>query len=357
MSLFKFILACDFDRPEIEITCDLVYFVNNYRIPPSKVVFGDPSKLDPRPDIEDDINTYIPAVVDPKFDERLKADETGFMYTRIPLGGLVMVQNTPITPPALPFKTSDILSQINAQLGTQLTMNDLEEIEYTTLDDNFALIAKPTSKNWIDGRFLLVTGGGKKNILYPNELIATWLNGPSIEVDKKAQLASVANRDNGVAWTPQVDFTYGNMEPNITGHVGRNTRVFIKSLKEGYDDQWLYFVRVDPATINDQFGDDPVPEVVVPRGTFTTHEVLDAINSALNLHLTIDDVENTEYPPGLREYPIKFKPTSFGWLKGVYVMKTIPEELRLFNVRMVNDVDYRIVGPDAYRQYEDYVPA
>lgn len=351
MSLFKFIMACDFDRPEIEIVCDLVYFTNAYRIPPPRVKFGVPMELDPRPDIEDDINSYIPAQVDPNFDKRMKEGETGFMYTRIPLGAVTMRANTPIQPPTLPFKTSDILSQINLQLGTRLTMDDVEEIEYTTLDENLILKAKPTSKVWIGGRFLLVNGGGKKNILFPNELIATWFTGPEIATDKKGQLTTTANRENGVNWTALIDFQFGNMEGNVTGQAGRNTRVFIKALKPGYLDQWLYYVRVDPKTINDQFTGE-VPLVVVPRGELTTHEILDQINSTLNLHLTIDDVENTTYPAGTRDYPIKFKPSSFGWLPGIYVMKAVPEELKLVNVRMVDDKNYRVPGPGSYRQYQ-----
>lgn len=351
MSIINILMTCNFKRPAVDILCDLVYYSNGYRIPPPRVKFGTPMELDPRPDIEDDINSYIPAVVDPNFDARLDPNETGFLYTRIPLGAIPMAENTVITPPALPFKTSDILAQINLQLSTQLTMDDLEEDEYTSTDVSVVLRAKATSQVWAGKRFLLVQGIRDNTVLFPNELIYGWLTPSEIGADKKAQLTTFANRDNAANWTRLIDFDFGEIEVSLEGNSGRNSRIFVKSLKDGYKDQWLYFVRVDPKTINDQFKTTPVPEVLVPRGKFTTHEILDRINLTLNLNLTIDDVENTEYLPGLTEYPIRFLKSSLGWLPGVYTMKIVLEELKYFNLRLVDEGRFRMAGPEVYRAY------
>lgn len=351
MSILNALMTCDFTRQEKEITCDLVYHSTKYRIPPSRVVFGNPMELDPRPDIEDDNNSYIPAKVDPNFDSRLDRNATGFLYFRIPLGALQMVPGTKIIPPALPFKTSDILGQINAQLKTNLTMNDLEEIKYDSLDYNFIIRASKKSKNWIGSRVLLVEGGGAKKQLFPIDLIFAWLTAGSIEANQKDQLASFANRDNGVRWTRLVDYTFTDMEVNVTGKAGRNSRIYVKALKEGYEDQWLYFVRLDPKSINDQFGRSPIPKVKIPRRAFNTYEILDRINETLGLDLGIDDIENTEYLPGLDVYPIKFKATSNGWLPGIYNLNVVKEDIKFNNPRMIDATRIRMVGPEAYRTY------
>jgi hypothetical protein len=351
MSIFNFMMAYDFDRPEKEILCDLVYFTNQYKLVPPVVEFGTPMELDPRPDIEDDANAYIPAVVDQKWDHRLVPDETGFLYIRVPLGAVRMKEDTIIQPLTIPFKTYDILDQINKQLGTRLTVDDLENTEYTTMDDDFVLHAKPTSRVWFGKRFLSVLGGGKKTLLFPNYLSsglpAIW----NIRADKKNQLTEIANSNNAVSWTRLVDFDFGNVEPGITNAAGRNTRVFVRALKEGYFDQWLYFARADPKTINDQFKGE-IPKVVVPREPFKTHDIIEKINLALNLNLSIDDIENTQYEPGMDEYPIKFKSSSFSYLPGIYMLQVIPEDIKLKNVRLVGDGSYRLSGPTAYRAYE-----
>jgi hypothetical protein len=342
MSIFQFILTYDFDRPETEVLCDLVYVTNKYKLPPPMVVFGTPQVLDQRPDIEDDPNTYIPAKVNSKFDHRLVPRETGFLYHRIPLAALRVVDNSVITPPAVPFKTYDILDQINRQLGVQLTENDLVNTEYTTLDDDFIITALPTSKIWTGWRYINVLGGGKKNLLFPNYLLFALTSPSVIQDDKKAQLTSIANHDSAVNWREMIDFDFGALESVTVAPAGRNTRIFVYAHKQGYIDQWLYYTRVSPSTINDQFTDGNIPKVLVPNQPFTVYSILDQINAALNLNLTADDIENTAFEPGLTSYPITFKKTSLAWLPGTYTLQVTYDVITLNNVRLVGDGSYRV---------------
>lgn len=351
MSIFNVIMAFNFDRPEIDILCDLVWHGTGYRIPPTRVKFGIPKELDARPDIEDDANSFIPASVDVSFDSRMSKTVSGFLFTRVPLGALPIVPNSPITPPSLPFKTSDILSQINRQLATRLTMKDLEEDTYTVATSNVVIRAKVGSKNWIGKRNMQVTGIRDSTMLFPNDLIYGWMAAQAIASDKKGQLTDYANRDNSTSWTRMVDFNFGTIEESLIGNSGRNTRVYIHSLKPGYRDQWLYFVRIDPKTINDHFFPSKPPKVVVPRTKFKVHDILPQINEALNLNLSIDDVENTEHLPGLKQYPIRFLKSSIGWLPGVYTMDIVVEEIKFANLRLTADDQYRLSGPGAYRTY------
>lgn len=351
MSIFNLVMACDFERPEIEILCDLIYHSTGYRLSPSRVVFQDPQVLDPRLDVEDDVNTYIPARVDPKFDSRLVPGKTGFLYTRLPIGAVIVDDMVPITPPEFPFTTLDILDQINDQLKLNLTADDIENKTYTSPDEDFVISTNAKSKIWIGERKILVSGGGNKQRLFPDDLLTTWLTPSAVSSNSRNQLATNANQVNGVSWSRLIDYTFGMVESGITNKVGRNSRVFVKAKREGYEDQWLYFMRADPKNINDQFTGSMVPTVITPRVAFTVHEILDLINDALNIHLTIDDVENTTFLPGETSYPIRFKTTSFAWQPGVYVMKSVTAPMALAFARMSNDGVYRLAGPNVFRQY------
>ena len=348
-SIFQFILTYDFNRPETETLCDLIYVSNKYKLPPSMVVFGTPQALDQRPDIEDDPNSYISAKIQQKFDYRMVPKVTGFLYHRIPLAALRVVDGTTIVPPAIPFKTYDILDQINRQLGVQLSQNDLENTEYTTMDADFVITAKPTSRIWTGWRYINVQGGGQKNLLFPNYLLFGLVKATDIQADKKAQLTSIANHDSNVNWQEMIDFDFGAMETVSVAPAGRNTRVFVYAHKQGYVDQWLYYTRVSPSTINDQFTDGNIPTVLVPNEPFTVYSILDEINAALGLNLTADDIVNTAFQPGLSEYPITFKTTSLGWLPGTYTLKVTYDQPTIVNVRLVGDGSYRVstVGGDA----------
>lgn len=349
MSIFQFLLTTNFDRPEEEIVIDLVYRSNKYRLEAPIVEFGAVKVLDQRPEIEDDPNSYISAAVDRNFDYRLVPGETGFMYTRIPLAAIPGMEDVIIQPLAIPFKTYDILDQINAQLGLQLTEDDLENTEYLTMDDDFTITAKPQSKVWVGWRFVDVLGGGKKNLLFPNYMSQAFPTAPNILLDKKAQLLLIANSENHTTWNEVTDFDFGNMEGGITGAAGRNTRIYIDAHKQGYIDQWLYYKRIHPNTINDQFAGEEIPHILIPRDPFTTVQVLDKINEALNLNLTSDDVVNEAFMPGAFNYTITFKPTSLAWLPGTYNLKvqyTVGQRLRMSGPNI-----YRLSGGDTPRVY------
>lgn len=344
MSIFQFILTYDFDRPEKLVICDLIYVSNKYRLQPPQVEFGLPKELDQRPDIEDDPNSYIDAVVNPKYDHRMVPAETGFLYRRIPLAALRPADEHSIIPPAVPFTTYDILDQINAQFGVQLTEDDLENIEYTDMEDAFIIRAKPTSKIWTGWRNINVAGGGKKDLLFPQDRLFTFVHPNHIQADKRVQLTSIANNENTTQWREMIDFDFGAMENVVGEGGGRNTRVFIKAHREGYIDQWLYYTRLHPSTINDQFVDQPIPKVDIYETQFTVYQILAQINQALNLNLTAEDVYNDAFLPGLSEYPIRFRDTSRGWLPGVYMLQ----------VNYVSDItNVRLVGDDSIRRPND----
>lgn len=168
MTLIELILRYQFKRSRLDLLLDLIYVHNSdYRLEPHVVKFPPEAiELDIRPDILDDENTFISAVVDRNFDYRLDPSNTGFLYRRIPLAALKNSTGHEIVPPALPFKTYDILDQINEQLQTELTEDDLENLEYTTLQEYLTIKAKPGAWNWIGWREIDVVGAGPKLRFY-----------------------------------------------------------------------------------------------------------------------------------------------------------------------------------------------
>lgn len=135
-----------FNRPSEEILRDLLYVGNGIRLDPSGIRVGIPKALDLRPDIDSDENTFIELHVDPDLDQRF-AGHNGLLYRRVTLAEVPFPEPPPSTirVPAYPFKTSDILEEINRYFGTQLTVNDIVDRVYLEDGDPLILTIHPDS--------------------------------------------------------------------------------------------------------------------------------------------------------------------------------------------------------------------
>lgn len=130
----------DYSKPAKELLLELIYQSNEIVLAELEVAFGVPELLDQRPDIDSDANSFIPASVDPDWDNRY-LPKNGFMYRRAHLSDIAI---DPSTPPLaidyLPCQTSDLLDAINARYGTHLTLDDVENLTYT--DANTPVVIK-----------------------------------------------------------------------------------------------------------------------------------------------------------------------------------------------------------------------
>lgn len=171
MSVFLFVLGQNFNRPAKEIALDLIYLHNRYKVPPPAIQFAPPKELDQRPEIEDDPNTYVLVNIDRKVDARFTGYANGFMYRRLPLAGIVGDPDYVIPSPAFPFTTHDILDQINEQLGTQFTEDDIEETTFTSTDDEPILRASGKSLVWIGFRHIKIQGFGTQDVLFTDDIL------------------------------------------------------------------------------------------------------------------------------------------------------------------------------------------
>lgn len=123
MKLQLLLMARNFNRPPREILADLIAISTSYRVSLPHTTFGKARKLDQRPDISFDANTYIEAEFDEAYDASFPG-ANGFLYYRLPLSALVNGRTITVNSPQ-PFKTHDVLSQINAQLDSQLSRHDV----------------------------------------------------------------------------------------------------------------------------------------------------------------------------------------------------------------------------------------
>ena len=165
----------DVGKEREDVLIDLIYEATGQRILLSKVVFGVPSEVDPRKDVELDHNTFIPARIDPKYDARYWKDGSGFLYRRRNLGDNFRdIDFSDVQPVTLPFRISDILEQINTHLLYPIKQDDIVDFEYTSLQDVYEkgvhLKADPHSLLWIGGLWITINtdridGGPLINVL------------------------------------------------------------------------------------------------------------------------------------------------------------------------------------------------
>ncbi len=148
MSILMFVLEHDLSRPSKDIAIDLIYQTNQYAIRRDHVTFGKPLEMDITPFIDDDPNTFVPVDIKRAEDARMRGDD-GFLYRRLPLSLLVQDPTFIIRTQQLPFKVHDFIDQINEQLQAQLTVDDVVNDEFTSIDGPFILRASPHSLAWI----------------------------------------------------------------------------------------------------------------------------------------------------------------------------------------------------------------
>lgn len=125
----------DIGKSREELLMDLIYETNGQRIPLDKIKFGKPYKVDQRPDLDNDANTFIPVEIDPAYDDRFGNGTGGIMYRRHDLG--LYTKNADLTvviPLFLPFTVHDILDQINALLPYPIDPLEIINYEYKTIE-------------------------------------------------------------------------------------------------------------------------------------------------------------------------------------------------------------------------------
>lgn len=151
MNLINFIKVRGLHRTTVEIALDLIYAATEQQFPVEKIDLWIPRAIDVRPDLETDPNTFIGADVDGEYDDRYgPPTDDGFLYRRLPLSILLRPANLDIDlPETFPFTTHDILPQLNIALNAQLTVNDVLNDEYTSIEDVLQVRAHPQSLAWI----------------------------------------------------------------------------------------------------------------------------------------------------------------------------------------------------------------
>lgn len=138
----------DIGKTKIQLLTDLLYETNGLRVPEDRIKYGDPQPLDARPDLLWDPNTFIPFRIDPTYDDRYSRN-AGFMYRRLDLKDYVGSHDFQVQITHFPFRISEVLDQINAQLPFPLDLNDIVDYEFSAPNTvKFDLVANPKSVLW-----------------------------------------------------------------------------------------------------------------------------------------------------------------------------------------------------------------
>ena len=148
MELFYIMNGRDFNKPSKELALEQIYETYQIKLPATRVRLGIPRVADPRVDVLNDPNTFVPAKVDRDYNTLFQG-QPGFVYLRLQLSDVPGAQGLLIDPLTYPFSTLDLLPQINTQLGTQLTGEDVVNETFTSLHASFELTAHPHSLVWV----------------------------------------------------------------------------------------------------------------------------------------------------------------------------------------------------------------
>lgn len=192
MKLQHFLSTCDLARPAADIALDLVCMAGEFSLTAEQVTLGVPELPEDRVDLADDTTVWLPLTLDPS----VAADFpglTGVRYRRIPLSWVT--QNRVLRfRHAYPFSTLDVLSELNAQLGTQFTTDDVVDRTYTSEEDIFFLEVKPESLVWC-------------NTPYPH--LGPYYASSSDQTPPPTLVTPPAPDDGEEVWIPgQTDFSF-----------------------------------------------------------------------------------------------------------------------------------------------------
>lgn len=139
----------DFNRPALAILVDLIKIYCGYDVSLPHTRFGTPFPLDIRPDITDDVNTFVPAQIDESWDDSFPGSN-GFVYYRLPidlLNGSAGI-TVDLSGLMLPLSVHQALAHINLACGTQLSRDDVEDTPLASLSAPVQLRAKASSLVW-----------------------------------------------------------------------------------------------------------------------------------------------------------------------------------------------------------------
>lgn len=138
-------------------------------------------------------------------------------------------------------------------------------------------------------------------------------------LDRLIALVTTSNPALG-EWEYGRDFTFGDPYPVTTTNF-RNSSIRFKPTDEKYREQDLRYRRLGLEVL--RTWDDDFSVVLVDSLPTSTHAILDRINAALGLSLTVNEVEDIQYTTISDRYPLRIKANnvSLAWVYSTYNFK------------------------------------
>lgn len=127
------------------------------------------------------------------------------------------------------------------------------------------------------------------------------------------RVAALVNAKNALALQYGVDFTLG-LPQDYTDSQGRNTKVVLTPTDATYSTSELHYWRL-PLTVLNQLPMGAIQKVAIPAVPFTIHGIIDAINAALGINLSINEVQDQTYTTEQDSYPLTIlNNVSYAWI-------------------------------------------
>lgn len=128
------------------------------------------------------------------------------------------------------------------------------------------------------------------------------------------RLTDLINSDNNTAFQLGVDFNFSTPLP-YSDTAGRNTKIsMVPTDTSKYVATEIHYWRL-PLTVLNDLPAGSVQPVQIPKVPFTTHQVLDAINTALGLNLSTAEVIDQTYSVKQVSYPLHInEASSLAWV-------------------------------------------
>lgn len=336
----------DVNRPAKLIALDMIRVATGYAIRPNKIKLVKAEELDQRPDLPCDENSFVQVVIDTTEDTRF-AGETGFAYRRLTLDEVARANEIKIDGITQPFKVEDILAQINEQLETQFTLEDLNnDIEYDPEAEEFRLYANPGSFAFVGNTLFSLGEPEKLNLLSVTELVGFT---PSETYNyaglSTTRLVRMLEQNNPVLTSYRYGVDYMLSEPRVITPVnGRNTEITFIPTSPRFNQQTLTYRRLSLSNLNPD--NTQYPQVVFQTFPATTHGALAQINTALGLNLTAAEVENVTYNEFVSEFELRVvgPASSVAWTASMYKFRAG------FAGR------YRVTSQNQYRMLAEKLP-
>lgn len=136
------------------------------------------------------------------------------------------------------------------------------------------------------------------------------------------RLVDLINEDNGSNLVHGRDFTFEEGVQDYSDPNGRNSKIKLVPVPgTSYKDDAMVFYRRLPITVLEELPPGFTKTVEIDAFPFTTHQIIDRINTALGLDLVTSEIEDIGYDNRFDTYKLTIVSGSLAWVESTFNFK------------------------------------